>query len=219
MKKCYRQKIPFTLLFITCALLVGACAPATDLSLDGEAQRLAATTAKSLTDPAIRSNAMAPQGDTAEAFATVMRVLTSPRCINCHPSGDQPRQRDDQIVHILNVTRGEDNQGGPVQSCETCHHEENNPYSNVPGAPHWGLAPKTMSWFGLSHVEIAQRLLDPEMNGGRNHDDLLHHMSNDALVLWAWDPGADRTTPPVSHEEFVEALAIWLEAGAPIPQE
>ena len=165
----------------------------------------------------IGKNVQSKQLAEGEAFDTVISVLTSPRCINCHPTGDRPRQRDDQIFHLFNVTRGEDNHGGPIQTCDTCHHEENNEYSNVPGAPHWGLAPKSMGWYGLTDIEIAEVLLDPEMNGGRSHEDLLHHMSEDALVLWAWDPGNGRTPPPVSHDEFVDALEIWFEAGAPIP--
>ena len=154
-----------------------------------------------------------------EAYDTVMTVLSSPRCSNCHPTDHRPRQRDEQIVHLFNVQRGEDNHGGPVQTCETCHHEENNRYSNVPGAPHWGLAPHTMGWHGLSHAEIAQALIDPAMNGERSFEDLIDHMSEDALVLWAWDPGEGRTPPPVPHDEFIEALEVWLAAGAPIPTE
>ena len=38
------------------------------------------------------------------------------------------------------------------------------------------------------------------------------------LVLWAWAPGAHRTTPPLSHEEFVKALQAWLAAGMPCPR-
>ncbi|MEM7115065.1 MAG: hypothetical protein AAF614_21685 [Chloroflexota bacterium] len=152
-------------------------------------------------------------------YDIVMSVITSPRCMNCHPSDDRPRQRDEQVVHILNVERGEDNHNGPVQTCETCHHEENNEYSNAPGAPHWGLAPKSMGWLGKSNAEIAQTLLDPTLNGGRSHEDLLHHMSEDALVLWAWEPGEGRMPPPVPHDEFVAALEAWLAAGAPIPSE
>lgn len=152
-------------------------------------------------------------------YNVVMSVLTSPRCINCHPSDDKPRQRDEQIDHILLVERGEDNHGGPVQTCATCHHEENNAYSEVPGAPHWGLAPASMGWLGKSNADIAATLLDPSKNGGRSFDDLIHHMSNDALVLWAWDPGEGRTTPPIPHDEFVDALEAWLAAGAPIPEQ
>ena len=157
--------------------------------------------------------------DPFEAYQAVMAVLTSPRCSNCHPTDHVPRQRDDQIEHLFNVQRGEDNHGGPVQTCETCHHEENNPSSNVPGAPHWGLAPQSMGWHGLSHAEIAHALLDPSMNGERSFEDLIHHMSEDALVLWAWEPGEGRTPPPVPHDEFVHALEVWLAAGAPIPNQ
>ena len=193
------------------ALLLAACGPVPSSS--------ALTEIGTSSVSRIKTAAQSNPSDATAAFDTVMSVLTSPRCINCHPTGDRPRQRDEQIIHLFNVVRGEDNHGGPVQTCETCHHEENNPYSRVPGAPHWGLAPKSMGWFGLSHAEIAERLLDPETNGERSHEDLLHHMSEDPLVLWAWEPGADRTLPPVPHGEFVQALAEWLDAGAPIPAE
>ena len=199
--------------FLVGALLV-ACSPATVLQDATDTELGSLTQVATGAQPQQSSDA-----DVSEQFATVMSVLTSPRCMNCHPTDDRPRQRDAQIIHLFNVTRGEHNHGGPVQTCETCHHEENNPYSNVPGAPHWGLAPKTMGWLGMTHAEIAETLLDPAMNGDRTFDDLLHHMSEDALVLWAWDPGEGRTPPPVSHEEFVKALAEWLDAGAPIPSE
>lgn len=194
-------------------LFVAACGPSLAVPLDGELQELAISTSGTLSN----SSASPQQADAA--FETVMTVLTNPRCMNCHPSDDQPRQRDDQIVHILNVTRGEDNNGGPVQSCETCHHEENNPYSLVPGAPHWSLAPKSMGWLGLTHAEIAQNLIDPAKNGGRSFDDLVKHVNEDALVLWGWDPGGDRAPISVPHGEFVQALQTWLDAGAPIPGE
>ncbi|WP_420628933.1 hypothetical protein [Candidatus Leptofilum sp.] len=154
-----------------------------------------------------------------EPFDIVMSVLTSPRCSNCHPTADQPLQRDEQIPHLFNVTRGEENHAGPVQTCDTCHHEENNLYSNVPGAPHWGLAPQSMGWHGLTDAEVVAALLDPAKNGGRTHEDLLHHMSEDPLVLWAWEPGNGRTPPPVSHEQFIQSLEAWLAAGALIPTE
>lgn len=155
-------------------------------------------------------------GDMSD-YETVMAVLTHPRCSNCHPVDHAPRQRDSQIEHLFNVERGEDNHGGPVQTCETCHHEENNPASNVPGAPHWGLAPHSMGWLGLPEAEIAATLLDPAKNGDRSFEDLLKHMSEDALVLWAWDPGDGRTPIPIPHDQFVAALDSWLAAGAPIP--
>jgi len=217
MKKLYRQNKSFILLLALCGLIIAACGPTP--SLDSKLDPLAAAIPKTLSDTLPSSSAMALQQEGSEEFATVMSVLTHPRCINCHPTDDQPRQRDDQVVHFLNVTRGESNHGGPVQSCETCHHEENNPYSLVPGAPHWGLAPQSMGWLGLSHAEIAKTLIDPAKNGNRSFDDLIKHMNEDALVLWGWEPGSGRTPIPVPHDEFVQALQTWLDAGAPIPGE
>ncbi|MEM7343654.1 MAG: hypothetical protein AAF485_05390 [Chloroflexota bacterium] len=206
-----RYPVVWGVVVMASMLFVTGCG-VTTTSLSEDAQAVASV-------DQIQTATQSSQTAEEAAFDTVMTVMTSPRCSNCHPTGDRPRQRDEQIIHLFNVTRGEDNHGGPVQTCETCHHEENNPYSLVPGAPHWGLAPKSMGWFGLTDAEIAQTLLDPAKNGGRTHEELLHHVSEDPLVLWAWDPGEGRTPPPVSHEEFVEAMAIWLEAGAPIPEE
>ena len=157
-------------------------------------------------------------GSGSESLQTVLSVLRHPRCSNCHPSDDRPRQGDDQHVHLFQAERGPDNHGGRVQKCETCHHEENNQYSRVPGAPHWGLAPESMGWLGLSDEEIARALIDPARNGGRTFEDLIRHVTEDPLVLWGWQPGGSREPVSVSHEDFVSALETWLnEEGAEIP--
>ena len=167
------------------------------------------------------------------AFGTILEVLHSPRCMNCHPTDDRPRQGDDQHEHLFQVVRGDDDRstddhstddrGGVVQQCATCHRDENNAYSQIPGAPHWSLAPRSMGWLGLSDEAIRRRLLDPEANGGRSVAELVHHMSEDALVLWAWQPGEGRQPPSVPLEEFRAALQQWLqeETGQsnPTPEE
>jgi (2Fe-2S) ferredoxin len=152
------------------------------------------------------------------AFDTILTVIKSPRCMNCHPLNDRPRQGDDQKIHALNVQRGAFDTGTEVQKCATCHHEENNPYTQIPGAPHWQLAPKSMGWYGLSDFEIASRLVDTTLNGGRTPEELVHHMSHDALVLWAWEPGGDRKPPSIAFEDFKTALQNWLLNGALIPE-
>src|SRR6201996_7971632 len=45
------------------------------------------------------------------AFMSVYKVLMSPRCMNCHPSGDAPLQGDDSHIHTMNVKRGVDGKG------------------------------------------------------------------------------------------------------------
>src|SRR6266404_5354274 len=55
------------------------------------------------------------------AFLQIYRVLTSPRCQNCHPAGDAPLQGDDSHVHLQNVTRGKDGRGVYGMRCDTCH--------------------------------------------------------------------------------------------------
>lgn len=159
-----------------------------------------------------------------DAFDTMMKVLMHKRCVNCHPAGDQPHQGEDSHIHNFGVQRGADNHGVAALKCQSCHQAENNKLSGVPGAPEWSVAPKSMYWEGLSRVEIAKSMLDPVNNGGRNLDELVHHLTEHELVLWAWEPGVDangtpREKPPVPVDEYIAAVKAWAEAGAPIPAE
>ncbi len=159
-----------------------------------------------------------------DAFDTMMKVLMHKRCVNCHPAGDQPHQGEDSHLHNFGVQRGADNHGVAALKCQSCHQAENNKLSGVPGAPEWSVAPKSMYWEGLSRVEIAKSMLDPVNNGGRNLDELVHHLTEHELVLWAWEPGVDasgtpREKPPVPLDEYIAAVKAWAEAGAPIPTE
>lgn len=158
------------------------------------------------------------------AFDSMMSVLTHPRCVNCHPSGDRPKQGLEGHVHYHNVQRGEDNHGLPALQCKTCHQSENNIYSGAPGAPHWHLAPRSMAWEGLSRVEIARSMLNLEKNGGRSLEETVRHLTEDELVLWAWNPGVDqegnpREKPPLSKEAYIAAVKSWVANGAIIPDE
>ena len=158
-----------------------------------------------------------------KAFKTMMDVLTHERCINCHPNDNIPKQGEDSHAHRFGITGGDNNHGYQATKCSTCHQSENNEYSGVPGAPHWGLAPASMGWQGLSRKEIAENMLNPELNGGKNHDELVKHMTEDELVLWAWAPGVDadgkpREAPPVSESDFKAAVKEWFAEGAVIPE-
>ena len=150
-------------------------------------------------------------------FDPIASVLMHPRCINCHQD-ESPRQTDTKIVHRPLVVRGKDGHGAPTQPCQTCHQATNTADGFVPGVPTWGLAPLSMLWEGRTKQQICEQMKDPSRNGGRRSgEDVIEHMKSDPLVLWAWSPGADRTTPPLSHEKFVEVLEAWVGAGMPCP--
>ncbi len=74
-----------------------------------------------------------------------------------------------------------------------------------------------MVFINLSAGELCSNVKDPSKNGGRTPGQLMEHISKDRLVLWGWDPGPDRTKPPVSHEEFVAGFSKWVAAGLPCP--
>lgn len=161
-------------------------------------------------------NAPEATGD-PKLFMPVAAVLRHPRCMNCHPRDDRPRQGDDSHHHLQNVVRGEDNLGFVNARCTACHRDENNGYSGVPGAPNWHLAPLSMGWQGLDDGALCTTLKDESKNGGKNIAALVEHMEADKLVLWGWAPGADRTPVDTPHVTFVTQLKAWAEAGAPCP--
>ena len=157
-------------------------------------------------------------------FDIMMDVLTHQRCVNCHPNDNIPKQGDKGNPHNFGMAGGKNDFGFQATKCATCHQSENNKYSGTPGAPHWGLAPASMAWEGLSRAEIAKSMLNIETNGGKNHDELVKHMTEDELVLWAWKPGVDvsgkaREIPPVSESDFKAAVKEWFANGAVIPSE
>lgn len=158
-----------------------------------------------------------PVSANGELFTPIASVLRQPRCMNCHPRDDRPRQGDDRHKHLQNVTRGPDDMGFVNLRCNSCHRDENNEHSGVPGAPTWHLAPLSQGWQGLTDADLCTTLKDQSKNGGKDMAKLVDHMTNDKLVLWGWEPGADRVpiTPP--HPEFVTQLNAWAKAGAPCP--
>jgi cytochrome c5 len=154
------------------------------------------------------------------AFLQVYRVLTSPRCQNCHPEGDAPLQGDDSHVHLQNVKRGNDGHGVYGMRCDTCHQTKNLPGEHMPpGNPKWSLpSPRQkMVFVGRSPRELCIQLKDPKQNGGRTLAMLLDHVANDDLVGWAWNPGDGRTLPPLSRVETAAQMKAWVEGGAACP--
>ena len=152
-------------------------------------------------------------------FDPIASVVMHPRCINSHQD-ESPRQTDLKIFHRPLVIRGKDGHGAPTQQCQTCHQLTNTADGFVPGAPGWALAPLSMLWEGRTKGQICEQMKDPKRNGGRHTgEEVVEHMKSDPLVLWAWNPGNGRTTPPLTHAELTDALDAWIRAGMPCPSD
>lgn len=161
------------------------------------------------------------------AWQQVYSVLTHPRCINCHTATNYPQQGDDRRRHIANVIRGPEGKGVPGLNCASCHQETNADSTGVPGGHNWHLAPLSMKWQDLndqplSSAAVCKAITDRSKNHNLDGPGLLKHHQEDALVLWAWNPGRRpdgtiRTLPPLTHGEFVAATRQWVDAGTPCP--
>lgn len=178
------------------------------------------TTAPSATVPSVTAPPPARE-DGLRAFVDVAKVLLSPRCANCHPAdGVTPKVGDDAGAHPQDVTRGLEKLG---MTCRSCHFSKANAASRAPGAPPavpgWALPPAEhpMPFEGKPVRALCEQLRSPSDNGGRDGAALLHHVSHDPLVLYGWDPGGKRTTPPIAYDVFLARFGAWVAAAMPCP--
>jgi hypothetical protein len=156
-----------------------------------------------------------------EAFLQIYKVFTSPRCQNCHPSGDSPLQGDDSHPHLQNVKRGKDGHGVYGMRCDTCHQATNLTGDHMPpGNPKWSLpSPEhQMVFVGRTPAELCRQLKDPRQTGGRSLAQLLEHVSTDDLAGWGWNPGDGRAQPPLSRADTVAQMKLWIDDGAACPE-
>lgn len=156
-------------------------------------------------------------------FEEMNKVLTHPRCMNCHPREGGPRQGDDMAVHQPPVVRGAGGLGAPGMRCSTCHATENVAYAtaeggSIPGHEPWLLAPESMGWIGATAGEICAQMKDPERNGDRTLEELHEHNAEDGLVGWGWKPGDGREPAPGSQALFGELTRAWIDSGAQCPE-
>jgi hypothetical protein len=153
----------------------------------------------------------------AAYFTELSKVLTSPRCVNCHPAGDRPRQGDSVRLHQPPVFRGPDGHGLEAMRCSICHQNANFDPGRVPGHSEWHLAPREMAWEGKTVAEICAQIKDPKRNGGRTPEDLIHHIGTDTLVGWAWAPGFGRKPAPGTQQQAGALVEAWAKTGAACP--
>jgi hypothetical protein len=155
----------------------------------------------------------------AAAFEAIVPVLHHPRCMNCHSTGDFPRQGDDRHRHTMQVRRGPDGHGVNAVKCSTCHQDHNLVGLHMPpGAPGWHLPSPEMPmiWEGLTDSQLCELLKDPNQNGHRTVQQIVEHMST-PLVLWGWNPGEGRSPIPMPQPEFLARVNQWASNGAACP--
>ena len=167
-----------------------------------------------ISDPTARSIAL---------FTEAGRVITHPRCTNCHPPDGVPRQGNEQKIHIPAVSGGPSGHGAPGLPCNSCHQAANTKtvgatIASVPGHPKWALAPAEMAWIGQPLAAICEQIKDPKRNGGKTLAEIHHHMAEDTLVGWGWEPGPGLEPVPGSQRAFGELIKAWIDAGAHCPK-
>lgn len=201
--------------------LILAAGAALVVCLGGSALTLAQNAAqpsRASLRPAASFSSIANQRDRSVALFTEMgKVLTHPRCMNCHPATERPRQGDLRKLHEPVVVRGKDGHGAAGLPCATCHGKQNFDPAGVPGDGHWALAPASMAWEGKTVAQICEQLKDQGRNGGRDLAALVKHVTTDTLVLWGWNPGRGRQPAPGTAAEFGALMQAWADSGAACP--
>ena len=202
-----KSDMRFLIVVSTVALLAG---PLTGYAVSQTASNTLASPASfaTITDAEQRSVAL---------FTELGKVLTHPRCLNCHPAGDRPHQGDTGRTHQPPVESGADGHGLEAMRCSICHQSANFAPARMPGHPEWHLAPREMGWEGKTLGEICVQIKDPARNGGRSVQDLVHHIGDDTLVGWAWAPGFGRQPAPGTQQQAKALVAAWIETGAACP--
>ena len=187
--------------------------------------KIAACVIVSMSMWTVTSHALAAESksESEALFMQMHSVLVHPRCLNCHPKGDSPKQGDQARLHVPSMTRGPHDSGPPGMHCDTCHQKANFPASGVPGAPNWHLAPLSMAWENRTPGEICRQMLDRRRNGNKSLAQIVHHLTEDALVAWGWNPGVDvtgkaREPVPIAKPEFNRIVHAWAKSGAACPK-
>lgn len=163
-----------------------------------------------------------PHARSLALYGEMFKVISSPRCMNCHPAERRPEQGEDHHPHLPPVVAGPDGHGPPGLPCAACHHAANTPVlgarlKSVPGNPKWALAPPEMAWEGRTPGQICEQIKAPARNGGKDLQALYRHFAFDELVSWGWAPGAGRVPAPGTQAAFGQLVRAWIDTGAACP--
>lgn len=158
--------------------------------------------------------------ESVKAFMEVYKVLMSPRCMNCHPSGDVPLQGDNSQLHTSLPQRGKDGKGIYAMKCSNCHQPTNlEGLNKPPGNPKWHMPPADMKMVfqGRTPHQLALQIMDYNKNGHKNKTQLMEH-ARDTLVKAGWNMGEGRMPPPLSYDAFLKVWDTWIKKGGYAPK-
>ena len=128
-----------------------------------------------------------PKARSIALFSEAGRVITHPRCVNCHPVSDRPLQGDEGRLHQPPIYATDSGIGTASSPCSSCHGQSNftltgTRVGSMPGNPKWQLAPREMAWQGKTPSAICRQIKDTARNGGRDYAALIDHAAHDGLV-------------------------------------
>ena len=173
--------------------------------------------ASSLKPLAAFSGIKDPRARSVALFGEVGKVLTHPRCLNCHPATERPTQTDAMHPHMPLVVRGDGGLGASGMRCTACHHEKNFDPANVPGNPKWALSPPELAWQGHTLGQICASLKVKASSDGHSYAEMAALAAKDELIGWGWHPGGNRTPAPGTQAQFGALFTAWAKSGAHCP--
>ena len=146
------------------------------------------------------------------------KVLQHPRCMNCHPATERPRQGDLRELHEPLVVRGKDGHGAAGAALRDLPRQgelRSRRASPATSIGRWHRPP----WPGRARSlgQICEQLKDQNRNGSRDLAALVKHVTTDSLVLWGWKPGKGREPAPGTPAEFGALMQAWADTGAACP--
>ncbi|MGH1558464.1 hypothetical protein ACRAWD_13485 [Caulobacter segnis] len=143
-------------------------------------------------------------------------MIQGPRCLNCPPGPARPTQGDDLHPHNPPMVAGDGGHGPAGMPCFSCHTGGERPdlgpgHQEHPRRSEMGSGPGRDGLAGAKSLgQICAQIKNPATNGGRSLAELHHHMAQDHLVGWAWNPGAGRA-PGAGHAGSVRRADQGLD--------
>ena len=168
---------------------------------------------------------IADQAERSRAlFNEVAKVVTHPRCMNCHPAGEHPTQGNDQHEHMPPTCAARPASASPGVLLGLPHREELHAGRHRRDATRAFRAIRAGSsrrsrWRGRASrsARSASSSRTRSATAARSLALLHEHFAKDDLVAWGWAPGEGREPAPGTQQQLGELAQAWIDTGAECP--